>query len=109
MRDVTMEPIVESMQRMQKEHQLFNEGDQRTIDRMMAQVTGKSVFGTDARTPQNAPQRSSVMDDVKFTKAAPQAAPSKDDVHERRVNQAEEISKDVEQRQNDGDQFDYGG
>ena len=44
MKDIGLSPIVASMRRMQQDHQLFNDGDMRDIDRMMKSIGVEPVF-----------------------------------------------------------------
>ena len=48
-----MEPLVESMRQAQREYQLFNEGDQLDIDRVMKKLGLESVFKTEEQQHQH--------------------------------------------------------
>ena len=68
MREVSLDPMIESMSRVQGKFQIFNDGDQRDIDKMMIHVYGKSVFGTDQQRQRQNEGPQSTIDGV-FTPA----------------------------------------
>lgn len=54
MQHLAMDPLMESMVTMQRDYNMFNYGDQREIDSIVKDMTGRSLFSTD-RGPQRTP------------------------------------------------------
>lgn len=44
MKQIMFEPLMSSMKNLQRDYQLFNEGDQRDIDKMLYSATGQHLF-----------------------------------------------------------------
>lgn len=85
MREISLSPLTQTMQDLQRKHQLFNEGDCRNIDKMVQEITGRPVFGNQQQAYQT--ERQAVWTEVQRAAMHPSARPHVD-VRGRTANEA---------------------